>query len=256
MDDGRTDGGNRRRALTIAIVIGLALSVGSGAMAVGDGGRPAAPTAPDPGASTDATTPVAPAVADAPVNIEAPQYDGVLTIGGQLTADPGTWSGHPTHFAYQWFSCDPIPVACPNIPGATSADYTVAPTDAGNFIGVEIVATNDQGDSAPSDSLVFGAVTEVTPSAESKPTLTGTAAAGQTLTTDGATWTDGSADISYQWYRCDASGSCDPIDNANDATYTVTSDDVGSSIEAGATATNSAGVSDEALSGPSALVTG
>src|SRR5262249_24239168 len=193
MNDGRTDGAKPRRGLTIAIVIGLALSVGSGAMAVGDGGRPAAPTTPDPGASTDATTPAAPAAANVPINTDAPSYDGVLLIGGQVTADPGAWSGSPSDFSYQWFSCDPIPVACPNIPGATSADYTIQPTDAGNFIGVEVVASNASGDSAPSDSLVAGAVEEVTPVAESKPTLDGPPLVGGTLSTDRATWTDGPA---------------------------------------------------------------
>jgi hypothetical protein len=255
MNEVRTDGRRPRRGLTIGIVIGLALSVGSGAMAVGDGGRPAAPTAPDPGSPAVATTPATPA-AGVPVNTDAPDYDGVLTIGSELTADPGAWSGDPSRFSYQWFSCDPVPTACPNLPGATSATYTVQPTDAGNYIGVEIVASNANGDSAPSDSLVSGAVDEVIPVAESKPTLDGPPVVGGTLSSDGATWTDGSADISYQWYDCDASGQCDPINGANDATYTVTTDDLGSAVEVGASATNGAGTSDESVSDPTSVIGG
>jgi hypothetical protein len=86
------------------------------------------------------------------------------------------------------------------------------------------------------------------------PVLTGTAAAGEVLTTSDGTW-GGAAPITYayEWLRCDTSGStCTPI-GAPSSTYLVSDADVGSRLRARVTATNALG-SAEAFSPATAIV--
>src|SRR5919204_918642 len=67
------------------------------------------------------------------------------------------------------------------------------------------------------------------PTNTSRPTISGTARAGDTLTGSPGTWS-GTEPISYsyQWHRCSSSVSdCHAIAGANGKTYTLTATDVG-----------------------------
>src|SRR4051812_23152509 len=80
------------------------------------------------------------------------------------------------------------------------------------------------------------------PQNTSKPTVSGTPAAGQTLTASPGSWS-GTTPISYayQWGRCKSSGACRTIRGANGTSYKVTSDDIGHALRVRVTAQNSAG---------------
>ena len=81
------------------------------------------------------------------------------------------------------------------------------------------------------------------PNNTSLPTISGTAAVGQTLDASPGSWS-GTTPISfaYQWLRCDSSGSnCVSVSGATSATYAVGSSDVGSRLRVRVTATNGAG---------------
>ena len=90
------------------------------------------------------------------------------------------------------------------------------------------------------------------PSNTSRPTITGTAQQGQTLTTSHGAWTGSPTSYAYQWQRC--ASSCSNISGATGVTYAVQSSDVGDTIDVVVTATNAAG-SGQATSAKTATVT-
>jgi hypothetical protein len=81
------------------------------------------------------------------------------------------------------------------------------------------------------------------PSNGSLPTISGSAALGQTLTASSGSWSgDPTITFGYQWRRCNSSGaSCSDIPGATGSTRTVDSDDVGFTLRVQVTATNGAG---------------
>jgi hypothetical protein len=92
----------------------------------------------------------------------------------------------------------------------------------------------------------------VAPTNNSLPTISGSAAAGSTLTANPGTWS-GSAPISYQyqWRICDGNGNaCHPISGATGQTYQLRNDDAGNAVRLQVIASNSDG-SANATSAPS-----
>ncbi|MCW3014146.1 MAG: hypothetical protein JWO02_1238 [Solirubrobacterales bacterium] len=86
------------------------------------------------------------------IDLPAPPAGGHPTVGGNayqgktLTADaqPATWAGSPTGFAYRWQRCT-APAACTDIPGADAATYTVTGDDLDHTLLVQVTATNASG---------------------------------------------------------------------------------------------------------------
>ena len=78
------------------------------------------------------------------------------------------------------------------------------------------------------------------PASTGTPAATGTPVDGQTLTADPGTWTGtGPIDFTYQWQRCDADGAdCADVPGATDPTYTLGTDDLGSTVRVVVTGDN------------------
>ena len=93
---------------------------------------------------TSAATAVVPAPAAAPTVTTGPSISGTTTVGQQLTANAGTWTGSPS-FAYQWQQCDGSGGSCVDISGALGTTYTLASGDQGHTIRVKVTATNGVG---------------------------------------------------------------------------------------------------------------
>ena len=81
------------------------------------------------------------------------------------------------------------------------------------------------------------------PTNTTKPAISGTAQAGQTLTASQGSWTsDTTPTFTYQWLTCDAQGNnCANISNATNQTYAVQTGDVGKTIRMTVTAKNTSG---------------
>ncbi|HEV2593548.1 MAG TPA: hypothetical protein VGU02_16815 [Gaiellaceae bacterium] len=93
-------------------------------------------------------------------------------------------------------------------------------------------------------AAVGGATTLATqPSNTAPPSVSGTAKAGNTLTTTSGSWSGTTPmTFTYAWLRCDTNGvNCNSITGANAQTYDLTSDDVGHTVKSRVTAQNSAG---------------
>jgi hypothetical protein len=89
------------------------------------------------------------------------------------------------------------------------------------------------------------------------PAISGTARVGSTLSASPGTWTESPTSYAYKWLRCDTLGTnCTGISGANEAAYTLTPADVGSTVRVRVIASNSVGNSAAALSVPSETVTG
>src|SRR5262245_19468442 len=88
-----------------------------------------------------------------------------------------------------------------------------------------------------------------------RPTISGTARQGETLTADQGAWSGTQPmTFAYQWRRCATGGaSCSNIVGATSKTYAVTSADVGNSLRVRVRASNSAG-SSNAISSPRNVV--
>jgi|SRR5690242_4525396 len=72
------------------------------------------------------------------------------------------------------------------------------------------------------------------------PTISGSAAQGQTLTVDEGGWSGAPTAYTYAWSRC-VGGTCTPIDGATARTYVVTPADSGSTLQVAVTGGNSVG---------------
>jgi hypothetical protein len=178
------------------------------------------------------------ASAAAPANTTAPTISGKQMTGQTLTADPGTWSGNPSNFAYQWQRCNPNGESCGDISGATSRTYRLTDADVGNTVRVQVTARNSDGSTttnSKSSDVISG---NAAPRNTAKPTISGKPVVGETLTADPGTWAEGPT-FTYQWQTCDKTGAnCNDINGATGKTYGVRSSDVDKTIRVRVTGKN------------------
>jgi hypothetical protein len=195
-------------------------------------------TGSSPAVSSSATSAVLPAV---PSPTSAPSISGTAQQGDTLTAATGSWTNQPTSYSYTWEDC--IAGTCTPIPGATSVTYTLQPSDVGATIEVLVDASNAGGSGTGLTSAATNAVLPAVPANTSVPVISGAAAQGQVLTAGPGTWTNSPTSYSYAWQDCTVLGVCSSITGATSASYTLTPNDVGDTVEVLVTATNAGGSS-------------
>ena len=184
----------------------------------------------------------------------APVVHGTAQVGETLWADAtGIEDGNGldrVQFRYQWVSGDGS--ADTDIAGATDSGYTLVAADVGRVIKVKVAFTDRGGYSETRTSVATDAV-EAAPQPDSpatgRPTITGTAEVGETLTADtsGIADTDGLTGVSYsyQWIRNDGTSDTD-IQNATGSSYPLVDVDEGQTIKVEVSFTDDAG-NDETL---------
>jgi len=180
-----------------------------------------------------------------PTNTTRPSITGTPVVGKILTAHNGTWSGTtPITFKYQWTRCSSVGTACtPISEAAQSQQFVLSTDDLGHRLRVIVAATNSAGTKSQNSPLspVIKAAPTNGPVNTTRPSISGSAVEGNTLTASNGSW-NGSTPITYtyQWVRCDATGAgCHDISDATSQTYTPTSLDVGNTLRAMVTASNS-----------------
>jgi hypothetical protein len=124
---------------------------------------------------------------------------------------------------------------------ATSASYGPLGSGTHTFI---VTATDATGATAQATyAWTIGAAQSAAPHNNAAPKISGTAQQGRKLTATSGVWSGTpSPTYSYQWERCNAKGkSCKSISKQTSTSYTVTTADVGSSLDVVVRARNSAG---------------
>ncbi|HTY97395.1 MAG TPA: IPT/TIG domain-containing protein, partial [Solirubrobacteraceae bacterium] len=184
---------------------------------------------------------------------------GKLRLGQTLTVSPGTWSGSPTQFTYQWLRCEgngeaganeELGTECEPITtgkgAATGETYEVQPQDVSRTIAVKVEAKNAAGQTVAvsEPQLILAAEEESEPSyptLTALPTVTGMAVEGQTLTAHHGSWENSPTTLEDKWYRCKGvtkegiGATCSAIkvekEFVTGETYVPTSEDIGFWIE-------------------------
>ncbi len=122
------------------------------------GGVGLAPPAPGPGPGPGL------GVGSVPANTGLPAVTGTPKAGNTLTCSPGTWTGSPTAYAYQWNRYG-TPLA-----GVTRNTYRLGTLDEGSTLTCRVIASNAFGQGAPATSK---AVSVVLPHVAGCPRATG-----------------------------------------------------------------------------------
>jgi GH25 family lysozyme M1 (1,4-beta-N-acetylmuramidase) len=188
-----------------------------------------------------------------PVLSTPPSIVGAPEAGRLLIAVPGAWlGGKPLHFSYEWRRCDAAGARCVPISGAVAETYRAVTADVGHSLKAVATATSAAGNAAaatPPTAPVSpaGTVPSARPANLVPPQVLGKTQAGQVLTSSVGTWTGSPKKFAYRWRRCDATGaSCAAILHATQSHYTLTPDDIGSTVSLIVTATGAGGASSAA----------
>ena len=194
------------------------------------------------------------AFAVAPVLTSPPTITGSPQQGQTLTAQNGTWENSPTAYQYQWRRCDASGGSCANIRGNAQKTHTVVGADVGHRLRVRVTAVNADGATSAESAPTAVVTSTAAPKNTERPTISGTARVGQTLTADPGSWSGSPDSFAYQWQRCDADGSnCGNIAGSTGRTYVVRLADIGFRLRVEATARNDKGTG-TATSGVSGIV--
>lgn len=191
------------------------------------------------GGTAEQTSDASQVIADGnPSNTAPPTISGSAQEGDQLEADPGTWAGlTPIEFSYQWQRC--LSGSCQDIVGATAQGYVAEFADVGYSLRVRVTASN-----SASSTVIYSAETATVvetpdpPAPQALPSISGTAAIGNTLSAAPGSWAGRQPiDYSYQWQRCSVSD-CVNISGATGGSYLVAPADGGYRLRVQVTASN------------------
>ena len=189
------------------------------------------------GTATAQSSAAGPVASGAPASAAAPAVSGGTQRGNVLSATPGSWVGAGLSYSYHWQrSADGS--TWTTISGATSSSYTLAQADENNHVRVVVTATNAYG-AASANSSATAAVTASPPTNTVLPSISGTAARGDTLTGGHGTWGGAGTTLTGQWQRSSNNGSTwTNISGATGSTYKLAVADEGDRVRYQVTGTD------------------
>jgi hypothetical protein len=141
-----------------------------------------------------------------------PTISGTGAVGTTLTANAGTWNTTGMTVTYQWARGG---VA---IPGATATTFVPTGTGLGDEMTVTVTTSKAHFISGRAVSTVKKVIAGAAPtvSSTSRPTVTGTLGAANTLTVSTGLWSLDGLTFSYQWFA-----GTDPLAGADQHSYTI-----------------------------------
>ena len=117
-----------------------------------------------------------------PTISSSPTITGTARTGSRLTASsPGSWTGSPTSYAYQWQRAT-SGGSYSDIPSAISSSYDLTDTDIDKYIKVSVIATNSVGPSSAALSAATSIVVDLADSVVPTATTPVATATGFTFT--------------------------------------------------------------------------
>jgi hypothetical protein len=172
-----------------------------------------------------------------------PTVVGDAISNQELTANHGSWNGTDVQeVSYQWVRCDPPFTNCANIGAAslTGTTYLLQAADIGHYVSFVETVSNRLGTLTTQRAPFKNPVLSNALGATDSPVVSGSYVDGQTLSTTDGDWLPAdNLTFTYSWHRCPPasdgtapvdSNTCPAILHATSATYTLTSDDVGSFV--------------------------
>jgi len=181
------------------------------------------------------------ASAAAPANTAAPVVTGTAKVGSTLTVSNGTWSNSPTTYTYQWQRCTSA-TSCTDISNGVGQNYVVRQADGGSRLRAQVNAINADGKGTATSDLTAVVPATGAPVNTVRPSVSGDAIVGSTLTAETGTWTNSPTSYGYRWVQCDHFGaSCVDIPGATGKTYGVRFADTFGTLRVDVTAKNAAG---------------
>ena len=183
--------------------------------------------------TSDPTAPVQPETETNTPATGSPTIAGTAQVGHTLTAETTGIDDADgltnVSYTYQWIA------GTTDIDGANDASYTLTYSEVGQSIRVRVSFADDANND---ESLISEPTTDVVPKpnipATGMPTISGTVQVGETLTVDtsGISDEDGMTNPSflYRWLRLDGETET-RIEGVTDASYTLSADDVGTTIK-------------------------
>ncbi|MGO9754167.1 MAG: hypothetical protein ACLP22_22345 [Solirubrobacteraceae bacterium] len=175
-----------------------------------------------------------------PVNSKPPMLSGTVQQGQKLTATSGSWSPAGKSYGYQWQS-SPDGKTWTAISRATSRTYTPQVADVGNYLQVQVTASNAYGQATASSEATATQVSSGVPANTVAPTTSGRVMQGKVLTARAGTWKPAGKSYAYQWQSSSDGKTWTAINGATNARYTPQASDIGDYIRVQVTATNPCG---------------
>ncbi|MGO9319481.1 MAG: hypothetical protein ACLQBY_01580, partial [Solirubrobacteraceae bacterium] len=202
------------------------------------------------GSVSEASAATAVVVGNQPVNTKPPTISGEAREGQELTASAGAWTGTgPITYAYAWKSCNEK-AECKE---ASGGSYHLTAADVGNTVEVVVTAENSVG-SVSEASAATAVVVGNQPVNTKPPLVLGEAREGQELRASAGAWTGtGPITYTYLWKSCNEKAECK---EASGQSYSLTSADVGNTVEVVVTAENSLGSASERSAASAVVLAG
>jgi hypothetical protein len=178
-----------------------------------------------------------------PENSTRPTLSGAPVDGGTLTATRGTWTNNPQLYSVEWERCTAIGVGCEVIAAQNDMSYQLRAEDLGRYVRVKVTAANGGGFSFPAYSDPVGPVQPGPPVRQLDPQVAGVPVEGNRLSATEGSWRGTPPfNYGYQWKSCDPDGTnCTPIAGATGASYLLTVEEVGATVQVTVTASNAQG---------------